>query len=331
MHCHQLLQALPDHMPEVSFIVAAFNVAHYVAAAIGSALQQADAEVEVIVVDDASSDGTADIVEEIAERDARVRLVRRANTGGPSVARNTAMEMARGSWLAILDADDLILPERTRRLLDLATATAADMVADNFRRFSEESPLSSTMIAEAAEPYAFYVDVASFIRGNVMFDRGARLGYVKPMFRAAFIREHGIRHRENVLVGEDYHLCLSCLLARARFVVTSKSYYQYRVRAGSLSWRLKRSDIDDLLRAHEASQREEAYPDNTDVADAARAYARALERARALALAIENAKAGRWPNVLAGALRRPAMVPLLARFGGEAVGKRLKLFASPSG
>src|SRR5262245_2954999 len=105
-------------MPQVSFIVAAFNVAPYVAAAIDSALWQTDVEVEVVVVDDASTDGTADIVAEIAKRDARVTLVRRTTTGGPSLARNAAMEMARGAWLAILDADDLIPPQRTRRLLD---------------------------------------------------------------------------------------------------------------------------------------------------------------------------------------------------------------------
>jgi succinoglycan biosynthesis protein ExoO len=318
-------------MPQVSFIVAAFNVAPYVAAAIDSALQQTDVEVEVVVVDDASSDATANIVAEIAKRDSRVTLVRRSTTGGPSVARNTAMEMARGEWLAILDADDLVPPQRTRRLIDLAAATAADLVADNFRRFSTDKSVNSTMIPEAPEPYSLFVDVATFIRGNVLFDRAARLGYVKPMFRSAFIRKHGIRHRESVFVGEDYHFCLSCLLAGGRFVVTSESFYQYRMREGSLSWRLKRSDIDALLRAHEATRHEERFPQTEEVADAARAYVRALERSRALALAIEDAKAGRWPRVLAGAFRRPDMVPLLARFSGEAIGKRLKSLASPSG
>jgi succinoglycan biosynthesis protein ExoO len=314
-------------MPEVSFIVAAFNVAPYVAAALASALQQTDADIEVIVVDDASSDGTGDIVEEIARRDGRVRLVRRAENSGPSVARNAAIDLARGSWLAILDADDLIPPQRTRRLLDLATATAADVVADNFRRFSADGSVRSTMIEEGAEPYTFTVDVASFIRGNTMFDRSARLGYIKPMFRAAFVRSHGIRHRESVLIGEDYHFCLSCLLAGARFVVTSESFYQYRVREGSLSWRLKRSDIDELLRAHEDSQREERFPSTVEVAEAVRAYVSALERTRALTMAIDAAKGGRWPRALAAAARRPDMLPLLARFGGQALGKRLKFWS----
>jgi succinoglycan biosynthesis protein ExoO len=317
-------------MPQVSFIVAAFNVAPYVAAAVDSALQQAGTEVEVIVVDDASSDNTADIVEEIAKRDARVALVRRSKTGGPSVARNTAMEMARGEWLAILDSDDLIPPQRTGHLLDLAAATAADVVADNFRRFSADNSVNSTMIPQAPEPYSFIVDVATFIRGNVLFDRGARLGFIKPMFRTAFVREHGIRHRESVFVGEDYHFCLSCLLAGGRFVVTSESFYQYRVREGSLSWRLKRSDIEELLRAHEATQREERFPQTEEVADAVHAYVRALERSHALALAIEDAKAGRWQTALATALRRPDVVPLLARFSGEAIGKRVRLLASPT-
>ncbi len=313
-------------MPEVSFVVAAFNVAPYVAAAVASALQQTGTEVEVIVVDDASSDGTAEIVEEMARRDPRVRLVRRPRTGGPSIARNTAIDLARGAWLAILDADDLVDPQRSRRLLDLAQATEADVVADNFRRFSSDGAVGSTMIEQAAEPYTFFVDVASFIRGNAMYDRRARLGYIKPMFRTAFIREHNIRHRESTLVGEDYHFCLSCLVAGARFLVTSESFYQYRVREGSISWRLKRSDIDELMRAQADSQRQEGFPRSQEVAEAMHIYGRALERTHALMLAIDDAKAGRWPKVLAAAARRPDIVPLLARFGGEAIGKRLRLW-----
>lgn len=314
-------------MPEVSFVVAAFNVAPYVAAAVASALQQTGTAVEVIVVDDASSDGSAEIVAEMAGRDARVRLVRRAATGGPSIARNTAIDLARGTWLAILDADDLVDPQRSRRLLDLALATEADVVADNFRRFSSDGAVGTTMIEQAAEPYTFYVDVAAFIRGNAMYDRRARLGYIKPMFRTAFVREHNIRHRESTFVGEDYHFCLSCLVAGARFVVTSESFYQYRVREGSISWRLKRSDIDELMRAQADSQREEGFPRTKEVAEAVHIYGRALERTHALMLAIDDAKAGRWPKVLAAAARRPDIVPLLARFGGEAIGKRLRLWA----
>src|SRR5262245_2837185 len=133
-------------MPDVSFIVAAYNVAPYIEAAVASALVQTGVSVEVIVVDDASSDETASKAAAMAMNDPRVRLIRRETRGGPSAARNAAMDAAAGSWLAILDADDLITPERTTRLLELATATAADIVADNFERMTDDGRHLSYMI-----------------------------------------------------------------------------------------------------------------------------------------------------------------------------------------
>ena len=311
---------------DVSFIVAAFNAEPFIGAAVHSALAQQDVGVEVIVVDDASTDGTADAVAALAETDGRIRLLRRAGTGGPSIARNAAMAAARGRWMAILDADDLVAPDRSRRLLDLATAASADVIADNFERFQvEDQPAGSTMIATAAEPYAFTVDVASFLRGNVMFGSGANLGYVKPMFRADFMRAKELRHEEDILIGEDYHLCLACLIAGARFVVTSESFYRYRTRAGSLSWRLGRPHIEKLLASHARLDLEHRYANDAAVLAAASSYVHALERAARLTDVIDNAKRGRWLTAAGAALSHPQTWPLALRFGSGAAAKRLGL------
>ena len=80
--------ALETGQPDVTFIVAAYNIAPYIEEAVRSALRQDGVRVEVIVVDDASRDGTPDVVAAIAGEDPRVRLIRREATGGPSVARN---------------------------------------------------------------------------------------------------------------------------------------------------------------------------------------------------------------------------------------------------
>src|SRR5262244_3982317 len=98
--------------PDVSFIVAAYNAEPYVEAAIRSALQQSGVAVEVVVVDDGSSDHTAKIVSAVAEDDPRVTLLRHQSRRGASAARNTAIEIARGAWIAVLDADDLIKHSR---------------------------------------------------------------------------------------------------------------------------------------------------------------------------------------------------------------------------
>jgi glycosyltransferase involved in cell wall biosynthesis len=100
--------------PLVSVIVPAFNHAQYVEAALASVFTQAHRPLEVIVVDDGSTDGTAAALKTYADR---VILLRQANAG-PASARNTALARARGEFLAFLDADDLWHPAKLGRQLE---------------------------------------------------------------------------------------------------------------------------------------------------------------------------------------------------------------------
>ena len=101
----------------VSVIIPAYNAAAYVTRAIESALAQTYPPLEILVIDDGSSDRTAEIVERLP---APVRLIRKAN-GGPATARNLGALQARGNWLALLDADDLWFPDKLRTQLAYGT------------------------------------------------------------------------------------------------------------------------------------------------------------------------------------------------------------------
>src|SRR5580704_145588 len=94
---------------EVSVIIAAYNVEAYIERAIRSALEWQGVAVEVIVVNDASTDRTAEIVSGIS--DARVKTINLQNNSGPSGARNVGLELVTTPWIAILDGDDAFLPE----------------------------------------------------------------------------------------------------------------------------------------------------------------------------------------------------------------------------
>lgn len=97
--------------PRLSVLLPTWNAAATVERALASILDEVDVRLECIVVDDASTDGTADVVASVAERDPRVVLVRLETNGGVSNARNRGLVVARGTWLAFVDADDVILPE----------------------------------------------------------------------------------------------------------------------------------------------------------------------------------------------------------------------------
>ncbi len=107
---------MPHSLPTVSALMGAYNYQQYVARAIESALAQdyPPELLEVIVIDDGSTDHTAEIVAEIAERNqGRVRLISQAN-GGYIAATNRAIAEADGELLALLDADDIWLPDKIR-------------------------------------------------------------------------------------------------------------------------------------------------------------------------------------------------------------------------
>ncbi len=96
----------------VSVIMAAYNCEAYIGEAVASVLAQTYQNWELIVVDDASTDRSAEIVQEFASRDARIRLLRNERNVGPVASRNRAIATARGEFVAILDNDDVARPER---------------------------------------------------------------------------------------------------------------------------------------------------------------------------------------------------------------------------
>lgn len=102
-----------SNRPLVSVIMAAYNADSFIAAAIASVLAQTRQHFEVVVVDDASTDGTAAIVRRLADWDARIRLeILPRNSGRPAVPRNRGLRLAAGDLVAFLDADDVWRPGR---------------------------------------------------------------------------------------------------------------------------------------------------------------------------------------------------------------------------
>src|SRR5258706_15818506 len=103
-------------MPAVSVITPAYNVEPYLAEAIASVLAQTFTDLELVIVDDGSTDSTFAIASACAQRDSRVRLVRQPN-GGISKARNHAMRIGSGAVFAIFDSDDVWHPRYLERQL----------------------------------------------------------------------------------------------------------------------------------------------------------------------------------------------------------------------
>lgn len=252
-----MLQGEAMAAPDVSFVMAAFNAAPFIEDAIRSVLAQADVTSEIIVVDDHSQDDTRAFVENLS---AEFRnIVALHNTGklrGPSAARNIGLAAAKGRWIAIVDADDLILPQRTSRLVSLGEAERADMVADNILRFEDADPaIAWPMLEPRGQGSPRMIGLDTWLTGNHMLGGETNLGYLKPMFRAGFIRRHGLEYDTRLDIGEDYLMVLTALVMGARFVLTTEPMYEYRMQQGSLSRRLDAAGLARLAEAENGVMR----------------------------------------------------------------------------
>ena len=102
--------------------IPAYNAARFLEAAVRSAMAQSLAAIEIIIVDDCSTDASPAIAARLAGEDARVHATALPANGGPAAARNRALALAKGRWFAVLDSDDLMAPGRLAALVAAAEA-----------------------------------------------------------------------------------------------------------------------------------------------------------------------------------------------------------------
>lgn len=120
----------------VSIITPTFNCGRFIAETIESVFAQSYSNWEMLIVDDCSTDNTKDIVLKYSQKDRRIRYYCLERNSGAAIARNTALKMAKGRWVAFLDSDDLWLPNKLERQLDFMMRNE---ISFSYHRYSEIS------------------------------------------------------------------------------------------------------------------------------------------------------------------------------------------------
>ncbi|WP_242138293.1 glycosyltransferase family 2 protein [Sphingomonas sp. TREG-RG-20F-R18-01] len=299
-------------MIQASVIIPAFNAEQYIEATIASATQQTHCALEIIVVDDRSTDATAAIVARIARDDPRVSLLALPRNGGPSVARNTGILAARGTWIALLDADDSFLPDRLATLIALGVEQDADMVADNLWLVDQATGAQMPMLPEGALPAPVRIDLPEFIARNISTPDAPRrnYGFLKPLIRRDFLMRNAIRYDETVRFAEDFALYVECLRAGAGWWLHPTPLYRYLVRADSLTQVQTTGDLDVLRRRQRLLLAEACAAGDTAFAALLRRHLRTIDRCYYYRGFTDELKA-RAPRAALGYLFASADSPLL--------------------
>ncbi len=226
-------------MIQATVIIAAWNSENCLRASVESALAQLGVRLEIIVVDDCSTDDTRAVAGALAAAHPQVRVLAQPCNGGPAAARNAALAVATGTWVAVLDADDTFRAGRLAALIDLGNRAGADIVCDGLiMRDAARKMHQTAALPFDGDPEARDWTLGDYIAGNMHGTKGLSLGYLKPVFRRAFILAHELRYDCDLRNGEDFHFVLEALARGAVMRFRAEPGYVYSVGQVSVSHRL---------------------------------------------------------------------------------------------
>lgn len=207
-------------MPKVSVIMPSYNAERFIAKAIDSVLAQDFQDWELIVVNDGSTDGTAQVLAGFT--DARIRVIHQAN-GGEAVARNRGLDEVRGEYVAFLDADDLYLPNA---LGDMAAYLDAHREVDALFSdgyFCDENERTLGRLSQV-RPGPFTGDILE----PLVLDPAVIAGIICTMTRHAIILRSGMRFDPELVIGPDWDFWIH-LARHAQFGHLDRLTCMYRV------------------------------------------------------------------------------------------------------
>lgn len=228
-----------ESQPFFSVVIPAYNAEKYIDSTIQSVINQTFSDWELVVVDDCSKDTTAAIVESCCEKDRRIRLIKcPRNFGGPAGPRNIGIRAAKGSFIALLDSDDIWLPEKLTRVFAKIESTTNDIFYHKEMRFEKQPGDTSIVIrtanANEIKNLFFYL----LTKGNI-FSPSAIVIRKEILLQELFDEDsalHGV---------EDYDLWIRLARKRCYFCFINEVLGNYRIHPDGISRNFRKHGIKE--------------------------------------------------------------------------------------
>ena len=215
--------------PLVSIIMPAYNAEKYVADSIRSALEQTFSNWELVVVDDGSTDKTAEIVHSFSDSDPRIRYIFQPN-GRMARARNNGIRNARAELIAFLDSDDLWLSGKLELQIEKLNETNADVIFSDGFVFTDESVFDESVSFKTVRGSLSGEEMYNLL----LFDN--RVPLLSALARKSVLQRAGLFDEEQAFQArcEDYDLWFRVARAGATFYGMEQALVRYRVHSASM-------------------------------------------------------------------------------------------------
>ena len=219
--------------PKVSVIIPVYNTSQYLYDAVGSVIQQTLQKIEIICIDDGSTDNSLDILNKLANVDNRIIVVHQENQG-LSCARNTGVKYAHGKFLYFMDSDDILLETCLEDCYNKANLTNADFIFFDADVFYEKDAKLLTWNYHRTQFYNSAITYKGTELLNNMLDKHIHRSVVWLLFiRTAFIKSIEIEFYPKLLHEDELYTVL-LYLHSSKISCIQKSYVRHRIRTSSI-------------------------------------------------------------------------------------------------
>lgn len=229
--------------PLVTIIIPVYNAGSFLYSCLESVLTQQYTHWELIVVNDGSKDNSLSILEEYVHRDNRIKMINR-NNEGVSIARNIALQQAKGELVYFADADDIIYPDALKLLVENVIAKDASLVKADYKainEINEEIFVNKKYVIRGKREYKIG-DIIDFIDKIIM----GEYFLWTCLFRMDIIRNQKIQFLPHCRLMEDADFLMSYMLHSNRNVYLNHQIYGYRKHNGAVTER-SGSYTEDLM------------------------------------------------------------------------------------
>ena len=242
--------------PLISVIVPVYNVERYLDQCLESIVGQSYRNLEILVVDDGSTDGSGEMCDRWAERDKRIRVIHQPN-GGLSAARNTALDVMQGEMVTMVDSDDVLHPSAIKVMKEALGKSQASIVVGNYTPFDEDGEPAWPQQSDQPSQIRIPQHHALF---RIFYQQGLTHSAWGRLYEASLFE--GIRYP----VGQNYEdlaIIYPLILKCGRVAKINYTLYGYRQRQSSIlgAFSPKRADVLDICEDLEKTmeQRDQKY------------------------------------------------------------------------
>lgn len=226
---------------DISVIIPIYNVEQYLRRCIDSVLSQKEVSLEIILVDDGSTDSSGKICDDYASKDSNVRCLHIENSG-PATAKNKGYDIAKGNYVAFIDSDDEIKHDMFSVMLKSAYQHNADIVCCNYNQVDEDGNISHTQ--HTGREYVLDQDDA--LKAILIKDKIYSQCWTK-IYKREMLELNQIRNTEGLKTEEDFIYNIQAFACSHTVCVVDKPLYIYTHRNKSLSKDYYRNHINQYI------------------------------------------------------------------------------------